>query len=142
MRRVFLFAFGGRPSTTWVMPPASYALVIFQIRSCVFAQGRLEHDPSIYVCFLHSWDNRPIPPCPAISWDEVPLTFCRYRSWTSILISTSRVAGMSHHTWQNEGNFKGFLGRGEPHTWDEEQKWVLTYIEFLEKHFCFVSKEI
>jgi hypothetical protein len=29
-----------------------------------------------YLCFLHSWDERCAPPCPATSWDRVSLTFC------------------------------------------------------------------
>jgi hypothetical protein len=31
------------------MPPAFFALVIFQVGSCVFARAGLDHDPPTYV---------------------------------------------------------------------------------------------
>jgi hypothetical protein len=39
----------GRHSTTSVMPPALFSLVILEIGSCVYAWTSLEHDPPIYI---------------------------------------------------------------------------------------------
>jgi hypothetical protein len=42
----------GRHSTTWPVPPACFALVIFWIQSHIFAQVFLNWDPTIYISFL------------------------------------------------------------------------------------------
>jgi hypothetical protein len=79
-----------------------FALIIFQIGSHIYALVNLNHNSPI-LCFLHSWDDRHPPPCPAfIGWDGFSETFCPGWPWIVILlISTSqvtRITGMSHCT--------------------------------------------
>jgi hypothetical protein len=57
----------GRCSTTWATPPVFFALVIFEIRSHIYAWAGLDHDPSIYACCI-GWDDRLMPPGPAFYW--------------------------------------------------------------------------
>jgi hypothetical protein len=84
----------GRHSTTWAMAPAGFALVIFEIGSCVLL-ANLDHDPPIYA------SHRYMPSHPAFScWDWVLQTFCPSWTGTMISISASCVAGMTgtcHH---------------------------------------------
>jgi hypothetical protein len=55
----------GSCSTAWGMPPALFALVIFEVGSCVFsfAQGQ-PGSQSSYLCFPVSWGNRRALPHP------------------------------------------------------------------------------
>jgi hypothetical protein len=59
----------GRHSTTWAMPQALFALVVFKkmvSHLCLGSRGL----QSFYLCFLHRLDDRHIPPYSAfIGWD-------------------------------------------------------------------------
>jgi hypothetical protein len=69
----------------------------FQDKVSLFAG--LDHDPSI-LCFLHSWDDRCMPPQAAIGQDGVSWTFCQGWFWTAILLisatQTARIIDVSH----------------------------------------------
>jgi hypothetical protein len=47
----------GRCYTTWVMPPALFSVVIFEIGFCFIPQAGLDHDPPVYVS-RKFWNNR------------------------------------------------------------------------------------
>jgi hypothetical protein len=52
----------GRCSTIWTMSLGLFALLIFQMRSCIFAQASLDHNPPTSG-LLFSCDDRCTPPC-------------------------------------------------------------------------------
>jgi hypothetical protein len=91
----------GEDST--VLPPALLALVIFQIRSHIFAQGH-PGPPSSYLCLLYSWNDRCVPPGLFVEMRS-HLLFCSVWPLTMILlISASQVAGITrvyHYAWSN-----------------------------------------
>jgi hypothetical protein len=90
-----------RGSATWRTPPALFDLLIFQIGSCGFAQGWMA-PWSFYLYLPCSWDCSWVSPHPTFCSDEVSLTFCSRWPQTAILISASRVGGvtdMYHHAW-------------------------------------------
>jgi hypothetical protein len=85
-----------RYSIIWAMSPVLSALGIFEI-------GFMPELWS-YLCFLHSCDDRHVPPCPAfIAWDEPSQTFCLGWPWTVILpisaLQVARITGMSRCAW-------------------------------------------
>jgi hypothetical protein len=61
----------GKCSTTWATPPALFALVIFQVKSCdsPLPFMALDHDPPTYAS--HCWDYRGTLPCLAcwLRWE-------------------------------------------------------------------------
>jgi hypothetical protein len=92
----------GRCSTTWAKPPALFTLVILEIVS-ISAQAGLDDEPPIYASGS-SWDDRCMPPYPALSVEmKSHKFFCLGWPWTVILLnSASCIAGMTgaHHCTQ------------------------------------------
>jgi hypothetical protein len=75
----------------------------------------------VWTC-LHSWNDRHVPPQPAIGWDEVPQFFCP--GWPHVIILSisacwvARITGMNHYpdriltrntTWLKSAFFKSLV---------------------------------
>jgi hypothetical protein len=56
----------GRWCTTWATLPVFFCIGYFWDRILLYGQAILDCNPPIFA-YLCSWDNRPMPPCPALT---------------------------------------------------------------------------
>jgi hypothetical protein len=111
----------GTCSTTWVIPPSLFALVIVQVGSHVFCPGlSSDSHPPIYG-LLHSWDERHMPPCPAY-WLRWNLTNF-YPGWPWIVIlPVSTSSGLGLQMWDGDIVYH--------HLTHHKFTWLLVYCMF------------
>jgi hypothetical protein len=94
----------GRHSASWAIPPILFALVAFEIGFC-FLPGSAWTLIFLFYVFLHSWDDRYMPPYPAFSVEMgiCVLFFCL--SWLGTMIlsvlasQVARITDVNYCTW-------------------------------------------